>query len=197
MRKLSLQRFAFYCPICGWNSLGEYHGPISHFPAIKKLPNKFAVSVKCPWCGRRRVMAICPKCGLKTPAYKIFKISKRTGRIRQIWDGETLIATLNPISGLLNLTIEGAKRLVKNGGAVSQWVKVRDDAAIFVEKGKDVFAKHVVDADREIRPMEETVVLNSRGEVIAVGKAVLSGVEMLEFTRGVAVKVRRGRIQED
>lgn len=77
MRKLSLQRFAFYCPICGWNSLGEYHGPISHFPAIKKLPNKFAVSVKCPWCGRRRVMAICPKCGFKTPAYKIFKISKR------------------------------------------------------------------------------------------------------------------------
>jgi len=131
------------------------------------------------------------------PGDVIIKISKRTGRIRQIWDGETLIATLNPISGLLNLTIEGAKRLVKNGGAVSQWVKVRDDAAIFVEKGKDVFARHVVDADREIRPMEETIVLNSRGEVIAVGKAILSGAEMLEFTRGVAVKVRRGRVQED
>jgi len=131
------------------------------------------------------------------PEDVIFKISKRTGRIRQIWDGETLIATLNPASGLLNLTIKGAERLVKNGRAIFRWVKVQDNATIFIEKGKDVFAKHVVDADKEIRPMEETVVLNSRGEVIAVGKAVLSGVEMLEFTRGVAVKVRRGRIQED
>ena len=128
------------------------------------------------------------------PENVIFKISKKTGRIRQIWDGGVLIATLNPTSGFLNLTIEGAERLVENGKAISRWVKVRDDAAVFVEKGKNVFAKHVVDVDREIRPMEEVLVLNSRGEVIAVGKAILSGVEMLEFTWGVAVKVRRGKI---
>ena len=47
------------------------------------------------------------------PEDVIFKISKRTGRIRQIWDGETLIATLNPSSGLLNLTIKGAERLIQ------------------------------------------------------------------------------------
>ena len=41
-----------------------------------------------------------------------FTISKKTGRVRQIRYEEKLIATLNPTSGLLSLTIEGAKRLL-------------------------------------------------------------------------------------
>ena len=66
----------------------------------------------------------------------------------------------------------------------------------FIEEGSDVFAKHVVEANEEIRPMEEVIVLNSHNEVIAVGRAVLSGDEMLEFRKGVAVKVRRGRAEK-
>ena len=119
-------------------------------------------------------------------------LSRKTGRIRQILHGERLIATLNPISGLLNLTVEGATRLAEGGNPVTRWVKVQDGVAPFIENGGNVFAKHVADADRDIRPMEEVIVLNSTGEVIAVGKAMLSGAEMLSFKRGVAVKVRRG-----
>jgi len=125
-----------------------------------------------------------------------FTISKKTGRVRQIRYEEKLIATLNPTSGLLSLTIEGAKRLAAGNGAKSGWVKVQDEAAQFIENGSDVFAKHVVDADEEIRPMEEVIVFNSNNEVIAVGRAVLSGIEMRDFTRGVAVKVRRGRLEK-
>ena len=44
--------------------------------------------------------------------------------------------------------------------------------------------------------MEEVIVFNSNNEVIAVGRAVLSGIEMRDFTRGVAVKVRRGRLEK-
>jgi len=125
-----------------------------------------------------------------------FTISKKTGRIKQIhYEGE-LIATLNPTSGLLCLTVEGAKRLATKDEVKPGWVKIRDEVASFVENGSDVFAKHVVDADEEIRPMEEVIVLNSSNEVIAVGKAVLSGIEMRLFTKGVAVRVRRGRSEK-
>ena len=125
-----------------------------------------------------------------------FTISKKTGRVRQILHEGKLIATLNPLSGLLNLTIEGAKKLAVEGKVKPRWVKVQDGVASFIENGSDVFAKHVVEADEEIRPMEEVIVFNSRNEVIAVGKAVLSGTEMLDFKKGVAVKIRRGRSEK-
>jgi len=125
-----------------------------------------------------------------------FTISKKTGRIRQVRHEERLIATLNPTTGLLNLTIDGAERLVMGNKVRSGWVKIQDEVASYIEKGSDVFAKHVVDVDEEIRPMEEVIVLNSRNEVIAVGRAMLSGIEMRDFTKGVAVRVRRGRSEK-
>jgi len=125
-----------------------------------------------------------------------FTISKKTGRIKQIWYEKELIATLNPTFGLFCLTVEGAKRLAAGNGVKSEWVKIQDEVVSFVENGGNVFAKHVVDADEEIRPMEEVVVLNSSNEVIAVGKSVLSGIEMRSFTKGVAVKIRRGRSEK-
>jgi uncharacterized protein with predicted RNA binding PUA domain len=36
------------------------------------------------------------------------------------------------------------------------------------------------------------VVTNEDDDLLAVGKALLSGMEMLAFKRGIAVKVRRG-----
>jgi 7-cyano-7-deazaguanine tRNA-ribosyltransferase len=122
------------------------------------------------------------------------KFSKRTGRVRHVYLGNKLLATLRPTVGLFSLTIEGAKRLFSSEGSSCLWVLVQDDVTAFVEKGGDVFAKHVVDADLEIRPMEEVIVLNSKRRVVAVGKAALSGAEMKSFQKGVAVKVRRGRL---
>ncbi len=72
------------------------------------------------------------------------------------------------------------------------WVRVSNDAAPFVAEGRSVFAKHVIAADSEIRPMEEVVVVGEGDVVLGVGKAVLTGKEMTLFKRGVAVKVRRG-----
>lgn len=72
------------------------------------------------------------------------------------------------------------------------WVKVQEEAAPFIAEGKSLFAKHVMDADEEILPHEEVIVINEENEVLAVGKALLSGREMKAFKRGVAVRVRRG-----
>jgi predicted RNA-binding protein (TIGR00451 family) len=118
--------------------------------------------------------------------------SKNTGKIRYIHLGKELLATLRPTTGLLILTVAGANRLVREVKPLRCWVKVHDDAEPFVSKGRSAFAKHVIDADDEIRPNEEVVVINRKGEVLAVGRALLSGKEMKEFSRGVAVRVRRG-----
>jgi predicted RNA-binding protein (TIGR00451 family) len=123
-------------------------------------------------------------------------ISKRTKRIRHVYLDDKLLATLRPTVGLFSLTIEGAQRLVENMKPPRSWVQVQDDVASFIKKGGDVFAKHVIDNDNEIRPMEEIIILDRKQRVIAVGKAVLSGDEMKAFKKGVAVKVRRGDVKK-
>ena len=122
--------------------------------------------------------------------------SKRTGKIRHIYLDEELLATLRPTSGLFVLTIKGAKQIIENVKKQRLWVKASAEAEPFIGKGKSVFAKHVVDADSEIRPQEEVIVINGKNEVLAVGKAVLTGKEMKAFKRGVAVRVRRGAVEE-
>lgn len=118
--------------------------------------------------------------------------SKRTGRIRHIYLSGKLLATLRPKDGMFSLTLAGAKRLLTGMDPPRLWVKVQSDVAPFIAEGKSVFAKHVVAADVEIRPAEEVTVIDEDGKLLAVGRAILTGKEMLAFKRGVAVKVRRG-----
>lgn len=132
--------------------------------------------------------------GLKLfPENVKIEYSKRTGRIRYVYlNGERLV-TLRPTDGLFSLSVAGAKRIVKIAKCV---VRVQNDVAEFVAEGKDVFVKHVVWADENIRPKDEVIVVNERGDVLAVGRALLSGEEMKTFRNGVAVKVRRGCMEE-
>jgi uncharacterized protein with predicted RNA binding PUA domain len=122
--------------------------------------------------------------------------SKQTRRIRHVFFDGNLLATLRPTDGMFSLTIHGAKRLV-NIKPLRYYVKVNDDVASFIAKGKSVFAKHIIDADQGIHPSEEIIVLNEKCEVVAVGRALLSGEEMKAFKRGVAVRVRRGIGEEE
>lgn len=122
--------------------------------------------------------------------------SKRTGRIRYVYlNGERLV-TLRPTDGLFSLSIVGARRIAENASLAKCFVVIKNDVAEFVADGGDVFAAHVVRADSDIRPKDEVVVVDENGKVLAVGKAVLSGEEMYAFKSGVAVKVRRGCLEE-
>ncbi len=122
--------------------------------------------------------------------------SRRTGRVRQVFLGGQMVATLRARDGLLCLTVEGARRLWREAPSRRLWVRVSTEAEPFVSEGRSLFARHVEDADAEIRPREEVVVVNGRGEVVAVGRAVLTGREMRAFRSGVAVRVRRGAAEE-
>lgn len=118
--------------------------------------------------------------------------SKNTGRIRHVFLNGELLATLRPTNGFFALAPAGARRIVEKVRPLRLWVKVSAEAERFVRAGRSVFAKHVVEADEEIRAGEEVVVINERNEVLAVGVAVLTGKEMKAFERGVAVRVRKG-----
>lgn len=122
--------------------------------------------------------------------------SKRTGRIRYIFLGDARVATMRPTDGLFSLSIVGAKRIAENMKNAKCFVTVQNDVSKFVAEGGDVFAKHVVRADEEIRAKDEVIVVDEGGKVLAVGRAVLSADEMKAFKVGVAVKVRRGCVSE-
>ncbi len=122
--------------------------------------------------------------------------SRTTGRIRHIHAKGKLQATLRPTDGMLSLTVNGARRLSREDHIADMMVEVSEDVAPFIAKGKSVFAKHVIHASAEMRPCEETIIRNKDGEVLAVGKAVLTGREMMTFKRGIAVRVRRGIDEE-
>jgi len=127
------------------------------------------------------------------PSDATVEYSKNTGKPRHVEAGGALMASYRPNDGLFTLTIAGARRLVKGTGAPGYTVTILDDVVEAVEGGGNVFAKHVADAGAAIRPGDEVVVVNPGGEVIAVGKALLTREEMLRFKTGAAVKVRRGR----
>lgn len=118
--------------------------------------------------------------------------SKRTGKLRHVYLDDKLLATVRARDGLIALTIEGAKRFLKYVNKSRFCVVVKEEVEEFIAEGRDLFAKHVIDADSQIRPMEEVILISSKGRLLAVGKALLTGEEMLSFERGKAVKVRMG-----
>lgn len=118
--------------------------------------------------------------------------SKRTGRIRLVYLNGELLATLRPMNGFFSLSVAGARRLASILKRPRLRVVVQEDVEGLIAKGRNVFARHVVAADPEIRPREEVIVTSQGDKVLAVGRALLTGEEMLAFKRGVAVKIRRG-----
>jgi len=93
-------------------------------------------------------------------------------------------AMVVPARGRLSLTLSGAE-LVASSGHHRVWM---DD---FELRG-DLFAVGVVDADPDIRPGDEAVVV--RGDVVAgVGVARMGAPEMLAAKRGTAVAMRHHR----
>ena len=114
--------------------------------------------------------------------------SKKTGRIRTVHHKEKLLCTLR-IDGGLAITPYFAQLLLKSKKFKENCLEINKDAAPFVEKGRSVFCKHVVWCGKNIHITSDTPVM-FQNKVIAVGRAVLSSEMIIDFERGVAVKVR-------
>ncbi|MCK4266725.1 MAG: phosphoadenosine phosphosulfate reductase family protein, partial [Thermoplasmata archaeon] len=84
--------------------------------------------------------------------------------------------------------LEGAARIA--GFLKRSWVRVDNGAIPFIRKGASTMAVGVLDADKDIKPGHEVIVLSEEGDVVSTGRARMSGTGMLKLDRGAAVKSR-------
>lgn len=118
--------------------------------------------------------------------------SKKTGKIRHIYDKGVIIANMRASDSFLVLSKEGAKRLHNSMPYPENRVAVNEDSVPFARDGKSVFAKFVVDCDENIRSNDEVLIVSEDDELLAYGKALLCAHEMGDFNTGQAVKTRKG-----
>jgi len=111
-----------------------------------------------------------------------------SGRPRQIAVASERVATYET-DGRFRLSMHGGERLQAAAG-VGYTVVVGSESRPYVREGRNAFAKFVTDADEAIRPRDDVLVEHTDGELLAVGRAELSGRGMLAFESGMAVKVR-------
>ena len=114
--------------------------------------------------------------------------SRKTGRIRTVSHKGKFLCTLR-IDGGLAISPYFAQILLKSKTFRENCIEINKDAAPFVKEGRSVFCKHVIWCGKKVRIAGDTPVL-FKNKVIAVGKAVLSCEMILDFDRGVAIKVR-------
>ena len=114
-----------------------------------------------------------------------------TRRLRYLYSGKERIATVRANDGLLTLSMLGAQRLHAFIPAPRLRVVVTEEAAPFVSKGGNVFARHVVGVDPQARAGEELLVVDPSDRLLGTGKAVLAPDEMLQIRRGLAVQTRK------
>ena len=120
------------------------------------------------------------------------KYSPRTGRIRFINLNGERIATLRPTDGVLSISLKAAQTMVEKTPFAKCFVTVKNEVSKFIAAGGDVFAVHVVKVDTEVGAKDEVIALDENGQVLAVGRTMLSSEEMKAFKTGVAVKIRHG-----
>ena len=101
----------------------------------------------------------------------------------QLFSGKQQLATLIPQYGTLALTVDGAMRLRDR-----KVYSVTIDAFI---PQSTILAPGVLDADTNIHPNDEVIVEGEK--IFGVGRAIMSGWEMKDSTRGVAVELRHSK----
>ncbi len=104
-------------------------------------------------------------------------------------DDGVQLATMVPQYGTLSFTLAGARRWVESD-APTKRVTIDE----FVPRGS-VLAPGVVEADAGIRVGDEVVIEGPKA--FAVGRAEMSGPEMVDSTRGIAVAVRHADEKAD
>ncbi len=120
-----------------------------------------------------------------------FVKSRKTGKIRNvIVDGQHAFS-MRAHDGRFTLKMEGARLLKDVLEPPKMRVMIEDEPSEFVAKGANVFAKFVRDCDDDIRPGDDVMIVNTKGELVAAGRALMNREEMFAFNRGIAVRVKQ------
>jgi 7-cyano-7-deazaguanine tRNA-ribosyltransferase len=117
--------------------------------------------------------------------------SPKTGILRRFLDGDGLLGTFRASDFIIVPSSRFAHILHKFLPNPKMRVEASDEAVPFVKQNKDLLAKFVIKADPLIRCGEEVLIVDEQDSYLNYGKSMLSVPEMLDFERGVAVRVRR------
>ena len=121
-----------------------------------------------------------------------FERSPNTNKIRYIYYKDNLLLSLRPTNGFFTLTLFSAQKLTDKIGPPKLRVIVLNDISEFIKKGRNVFCKHVVGIDNELRPLDEVIVVNQDDELLGIGKLKVPVPYIRSFSVGVAVNIRKG-----
>lgn len=119
--------------------------------------------------------------------------SKRTGRIRYVYVDDELIASIRTSDGFIIPSWKGASLLHSKLDYPRCRVVVDGESEPFAREGKNIFAKFVIECDKNIRANDEVLIVNEDDELLATGKSLLCSEEIMDFSYGQAIKTRRGR----
>ena len=118
--------------------------------------------------------------------------SRNTKKIKYIYDSDKLLLSFRPTNGFLTLSLYAAKKIVECSHIPLLRAVVMNDISEFIKKGRNVFCKHVIDIDNDLRPYDEIIIVNEEDELLAIGRLVLPIPYIKSFNTGVAIKVRKG-----
>lgn len=126
------------------------------------------------------------------PPHVTLVLSKRTMRVRMLLLDNKKYLSLRAGDHRFNLHVPSGLVLNRLLPHPRLRVYVKDEYAEFIAKGGNLFARHALMADPLIRPNDEVLVVDSSGNLLAVGRAVMSGWELAYYKRGEAVRIREG-----
>jgi uncharacterized protein with predicted RNA binding PUA domain len=130
------------------------------------------------------------------PAGESLSIERsRSGRPRQVKASTGRIVSFTA-QGRFTLGIEGGRRLHRALPGACH-VTVNRESEPHVREGRNAFAKFVRGVDPAVRPGDEVRVTSESGDLLAVGRAVLSATAAHDFETGMAVSVREGAGDDD
>lgn len=121
-----------------------------------------------------------------------FERSPNTNKIRYVYYNDDLLLTLRPTNGFFTLSFFSATKLIKHTSAPKLRVIVLNEISEFIKKGRNVFCKHVVDIDEDLRPLDEVIVVNQEDELLGIGKLKIPVPYVKSFSSGIAVNIRKG-----
>ncbi|MHA2363715.1 MAG: tRNA guanosine(15) transglycosylase TgtA [Candidatus Hodarchaeales archaeon] len=71
-------------------------------------------------------------------------------------------------------------------------VTIDSEVSEFIQSGKSVFSRFVLEMDEDLRPGDEALIVSNENRLLGWGQVLLTSVEVSNFKRGVAVKTRKG-----
>ncbi len=118
--------------------------------------------------------------------------SRRTGRLRSISREATPLFVVGT-DGVPHPTFRGAERLHELLPPGVRRIVVHEEAVPFVRAGRTLFSRFVTGVDPDLVPGATALLVDPKGELLAIGRLLLAPHEMGRLSRGVAVRVTAHR----